>query len=168
MIEKVENIKRPLRVGEILLVPCFVREAENRLYITPVINHPHTDKENGQPETHYHTDYRFVKHRHDGIQAHVINKHSRHHFVESSRPQPGDHYKLEYIALPVISNEFIDTTPVELISKSKLKHRCIKDGLCPHRGYDLSQVQEKGGVIKCPLHGLRFNAHTLQVVGFKK
>ena len=38
-------------------IPNYVKKID----ITPVINHPHTDKENGQYHTHYHADYRFIK-----------------------------------------------------------------------------------------------------------
>ena len=71
--EKVEDVKRPLIRGEKLLVPCFVSSLsgdipvstldlnKDNVYITPIINHPHSDKENGQMEVHYHADLRFVQ-----------------------------------------------------------------------------------------------------------
>ncbi len=154
---KVEDVKHPLKKGQTYLVPCIVKEQDEILYITPVINHPHNDKENGQYEIHYHADYRFVKHKNDANFPTVVNKHSRHYFVETIRPQEELHGKLEYFILQVVNEEFTGITPVNLISKSKLKHTCIHKGKCPHRGYDLSQVKEHNGKIKCPLHGLEFN-----------
>ena len=172
---KVENIKRPLLKGEKFLVPCLVKKKyflneeqenwidtnnfkdKNKMYIMPVINHLHSDMENGQVEPHYHLDYRFLKHNNDGDFPTIKNKHSLHVFGNEIRPKQnfGD---LEYFLLPVINTEFSGITPVSFIKKSKLKHKCIHKGKCPHRGYDLSQVKaDKNGIKTCPLHGLKFN-----------
>lgn len=155
---KVDEVKHPLEKGVCYSVPCIVKERSERLYITPVINHPHDDKENGQNEIHYHVDYRFVKHKNNSNFPTVINRHSKHYFVETIRPQEKLDGELEYFVLPVINEEFTGITPLDLISKSKLKHKCIYKGKCPHRGYDLSQVKAINGKITCPLHGLEFNA----------
>jgi len=64
--------------------------------------------------------------------------------------------EVEYFILPVINESFTGITPSDFISKSKLKHKCIVKGKCPHRGYYLSQVPEHNGMITCPLHGLKF------------
>lgn len=161
MIEIIDNIKRPVKIGEKFLVPCIVREIDNinnyNLIITPIINHPHSDKENGQKEVHYHTDYRFLKHENDGEFPTIINKHRNHLYSPNIRPILKDDERIEYIVLPVINEDFKGITPVELISKSKLKYKCIHKGKCPHRGYDLSQVKPINGVITCPLHSLKFN-----------
>lgn len=189
-IVKIEAVTRPVKKGERYLVPCLVREEldfepatanehfvfsrfyfnqtthdiakpkKQKIFITPIINHLHNDIENGQTEGHYHVDYRFVKHRHDGNFPSVINNHRTHVYVDDRRPREGYNGKIEYIVLPVINEEFSGITPVRLISNSKLKHKCIHKGKCPHRGYDLSQVPEKDGVITCPLHGLKFDAVT--------
>ena len=60
---KVEEAQRPLIKGEIFLVPCLVkRELEDeqniwldiktkkntKIFVLPIINHPHNDVENGQ------------------------------------------------------------------------------------------------------------------------
>jgi hypothetical protein len=155
--KRVEEVKRPLKKGECFLVPCIVKEDEERLCITPVINHPHNDRENGQRDIHYHVDYRFVKHKQDKDFPTVINQHSRHYFVHAFRPIEGIDGNLEYFYLPVTNEGFSGITPVSAISRSKLKHRCIHKGKCPHRGYDLSQVSPIDGKITCPLHGLTFD-----------
>ncbi len=159
-MQKVEDVKRPLKVGEEFLVPCIVREEGDRMYITPVINHPHNDKENGQEEVHYHADYRFVKHDKFPAWPQVKREHSKHYFVEHIRPEENIHGKLEYFILPVINEEFDAVTPRALITNTKLKHKCIHKGKCPHRGYDLSQVKAVDGKIVCPLHGLEFDAES--------
>ena len=161
---KVEDIKRPLLKGELFIVPCIIRVDllnKDRLFVTPVINLPHNDKQNGQHETHYHADYRFLKHDGNGK---VQNKHSKYYFCEQSRLNG----TLEYFVMTVINENFYGATPVQLISKSKLKHQCIYKGKCPHRGYDLSQVKAIDGKIRCPLHGLEFDEKTGKVLNTKQ
>lgn len=161
LIFKVEDVKEPLKKGSFYNVPCIVREnIFGKLSITPVFNHPHNDKENGQEEFHYHVDYRFVKYDKSGFSINVVNKHSKHYFVEHERPQVGLHGKLEYFVLPMLNEEIVGRTSVTQISKSKLKHKCIHKGKCPHRGFDLSQVKAINGKITCPLHSLEFDANT--------
>lgn len=172
---RVEDIKRPLLKGEKVLVPCLVKResvlkdedelwldltnsvTKTKMYVLPIINHPHNDMENGQPETHYHLDYRFLKHNNDSDFPTIKNKHSLHVFGSEIRPKQ-DFGSLEYFLLAVINEEFKGITPVKMIGKSKLKHNCIHKGKCPHRGYDLSQVKaDRNGIKTCPLHGLKFN-----------
>lgn len=181
-MKKVEDVKRPLKKGEIYLVPCLVkRETKNlpeedlwldvgngqfkktMFYVLPIINHPHNDAENGQFETHYHIDYRFIKHYNDANFPTIKNSHSTHVFGSKIRPTPS-FGKLTYYPLPVINEDFKGITEVSLIKNSKLKHRCIHKGKCPHRGYDLSQVPVVNGIIKCPLHGLKFSSKTKQII----
>ncbi len=177
---RVESVKRPLKKGEMFLVPCIVRESTHdvdyrtfigeptyeskRVYVTPVINHPHNDKENGQKEKHYHADYRFLKHNGNLETPIVRNQHSKYYFCEKNRLQEKLHGEIQYFVLPVINEEFAVITPVSLIKNSKLKHKCIHKGKCPHRGFDLSQVKAVGGKITCPLHGLQFDEKTKKVV----
>ena len=89
---------------------------------------------------HYHVDYRFVKHKFDKDFPTVINRHSKHFFVEATRLDHSLKNKIEYFVLPVINEQFSWITPVSLITKSKLKHNSIHKGKCTHRGYDLTQV----------------------------
>ena len=171
----IENINRPLVKGEMVLVPCLVRyenefadeqslwldlskeKTNNKIHVLPVINHPHNDIENGQKSIHYHLDYRFIKHENDGDFPTIINTHSKHVFGAELRPNK-KFGKLEFHLLPVINEDFKGITHVDLIKNSKLKHKCIHKGKCPHRGYDLSQVKaDENGVKTCPLHGLKFN-----------
>lgn len=175
----VDDVKRPLLKGETFLVTCIVREDftqnnydeqelfmdlkpfkshSKKLYVTPVINLPHSDKENGQSEIHYHADFRFLKHNNDGDFPSVKNKHSKYIFCENIRPKEKIDGVLKYFVLPVINENFKSITPVNMILKSKLKHKCIHKGKCPHRGFDLSQVKSIDGKITCPLHGLEFSS----------
>lgn len=176
----IEDVKRPVKKGELYLVPCLVKfslgETDNQqvwmdlshtsdfnMRICPVINHPHSDRENGQKEVHYHIDYRFIKHKNNGNFPTVINKHPTHIYADTIRPTK-DYGELEYFLLPVINEEFKGVTPVNLIKNSKLDHKCIHRGKCPHKGYDLSQVKPKDGKITCPLHGLEIDATTKEIL----
>ena len=153
-MQKVEQVKRPLKIGEKFIVPCIVDETNDNLtLLTPVINHPHTDIENGQKETHYHIDSRFYNPKSTFLSA----KYSLKYIL---RPEIEVHGYLDYFVLPVVSEVETLVTPSHLISHSKLKHKCIHKGKCPHRGMDLSQVAPKDGVIRCPLHGLVFHEKT--------
>lgn len=161
--EKVENIKRPLIVGEVLNVACLVKR-DVFGFITsfiPVINTPHTDKENGQPEIHYHTDYRFVLTEESEINGYgysVIDKRDGFKCAEKGRIEQFIDGELEFHNLPVITDKHNGLAQRFFIRNSKLKHKCIHKGRCPHRGHDLSQEKPVNGIITCPLHALEFNA----------
>ena len=184
---KVDDIKRPLIRGEKFLVPCLVKtevvmqeeqeeqeiwldltniQTKKVIYVLPIIDHPHNDIENGQIETHYHLDYRFINHKKDSNFPTIKKSHSLYIFGSEIRPKK-DFGNLEYHLLPVINEDFNGITPVNFIKKSKLKHKCVHKGKCPHRGYDLSQVKAINGIITCPLHGLKFNSLDGAVVNFK-
>lgn len=115
--------------------------------IIPLIDHLHSDKENNQTESHYHVDTRYLEKERDYLQYDRINPNKL-----------SDNEKIEYRLLKKHTNVFKGITPVQLISKSKLKHNCIHKGKCPHRGYDLTNVlPDEKGIITCPLHGLKFD-----------
>lgn len=110
--------------------------------IIPVYNHPHSDKENGQKELHYHVDTRYTN---------SIFK------IRIDLPLKSNQ-KLEYCYLKKIRDKELRITSTNLIKNSKLKHKCIHKGKCPHRGYDLSnEIPDENGIITCPLHGLKFD-----------
>ena len=180
---KVEDVKRPLELGEKFLVPCVYNEEwkayehieedlwrdpvnlpnfVKKIKVTPIINHPHTDRENGQEEVHYHADYRFIK-TIKGTNI-PLDSHSNHTWGHWLRPSPEDFERFDegivYFLLPVVNLLHMAITDVSNIKSSKLKHKCAHKGKCPHRGYDLSQERAVDGVITCPLHGLKFDATT--------
>jgi hypothetical protein len=120
-------------------------------YLIPLIDHLHNDIENGQKEAHYHVDDRFQQ---------VIDKLLDNNFDVESRIYLDKYkdWKLEYRELKRDHNFVISATSVQLIKNSKLKHKCIHKGKCPHRGFDLSnETPDHLGNITCPLHGLIFN-----------
>jgi len=121
--------------------------------IIPLYNHAHSDKENGQPEIHYHINTKYQ----------AINRQFLKDITLSRIALPlKSNQKLEYRLCTKISDiEFLPTS-VEAIKKSKLKRKCIHNGKCPHRGFDLSNEKpDENGVITCPLHGLRFKSKKL-------
>ncbi len=186
---RVEDITEPLVVGKEYLVPCIIDVVKKSdiiwdvgdislqltkdgkyatkilkesdvapiLFIYPVINHFHSDKENGQDYKHYHVDYRFIEMKGDRPKKRSKN----HVYAPEVRISKGS---IEYYPLECIRQENLFITPKELIKKSKLKHNCIYKNKCPHRGYNLSNEPIIDGVITCPLHGLRFNSITKQIL----
>lgn len=129
------------------LVPnaTFPRKIEE---VIPLIDHLHNDKENGQEDAHYHVDSRYTN-------LNPLTRKYPKYF--------GKNEKLEYRDLPRLSIEYKGNTPIEFISKSTFKHKCIHKGKCPHRGFDLTNIEVVDGVITCPLHGLKFDAITKQL-----
>jgi hypothetical protein len=184
--QKVEDVNRPLKVGETFLVPCIIYKEEIvdvtydeqkdwmdfnptevkrvKTFITPVINHPHSDKENGQNEVHYHADFRFIRVSNfiEDDKGNLIGfpKQSHSSHIWGANVRPLTDIDIKWVLLPVVNERPMNITPVEMISKSKLKYKCIHKGKCPHRGYDLSQEANVDGVITCPLHGLKFDSKT--------
>jgi len=162
--EKVENIKRPIELGEKFTVACLVKRDGNKIIsFIPVINTPHTDKENGQPETHYHTDYRFVLTEETMINSYgyfVTDKRDGFKGAEKARVEEGIDGELEFHILPIVSENHNGLAQRFFIRNSRLKHKCIHKGRCPHRGYDLSQEKSVNGIITCPLHALEFDVES--------
>jgi len=128
-----------------------------REVVIPLYDHPHSDIENGQKEIHYHINSRFCD---DNTRTDIVRI-----------KLPLSKGKLEYRMLPCVGNgNEYRKTHFNFIKKSQLKHKCIKNGKCPHRGYDLSKEtptlntaggeESKEWVITCPLHSLKFNAGT--------
>ena len=107
-----------------------------------VYDHPHSDRENGQNETHYHKDSRYQSTLEDHFRVVIPLK---------------ENYYFTYKYLEKIHKREHSPTQVNLIKNSKLKHKCIYKGKCPHRGFDLTEVKPDNGTITCPLHGLKFN-----------
>ena len=187
---KIDELKKVPKIGTWYLVPCIIERTKvrelkwkyksyqdfkeiyeedppldfsiiRRIYITrdiwyiwPVINHPHNDIENGQKEFLYHVDYRFIK----------PYRNNRDKFGATPRVVLKNDRTFEYHPLELISLHQKVITPTRLIAKSKLKHNCIHKGKCPHRGYNLSQEVSHEGVITCPLHGLKFDSKTKQLI----
>lgn len=121
--------------------------------ITPLIDHLHNDIENGQLMPHYHSDTRYVN---EGTLTRIYP-----HELNSNQI-------IDYRYLNKISDNFTGSTPLKFIKNSKLKHKCIYKGKCPHRGFDLSKIKpNENNIIKCPLHGLSFDGTTKKLIHSK-
>lgn len=181
---KIDELKEPPIVGEIYLVPCIVSDVYEKIHnidwdsqemwlddkdmskiayknrkmvdITPVINYPHTDRENGQNYFHYHVDTRWQVP--DFYKSSKVNK-------EGISIRMSTMNNISFIPMICNNNTYGYKTDVRLINKSKLKHDCIYKGKCPHRGMDLSQVTpDENGIITCPLHSLKFDSRTKKII----
>jgi hypothetical protein len=128
---------------------------EKYYFIVPLIDHPHNDKENGQKEIHYHADTRYF-----GKQEHLKN-----YRLNTNIRITKNEFQLEYFYLKKHRKQIGAITNTSLIKNSKLKHKCIHKGKCPHRGYDLSnEIADKDGIITCPLHGLKFDKFSKKLI----
>ena len=65
--------------------------------------------------------------------------------------------------------EYDGATPVDMIHGAirALPERCVRQGRCPHKGFNLNQVPVVHGVRICPLHGMRFCARTGKGVPYR-
>lgn len=124
----------------------------------PVLDYPHSDKENGQHLPHYHIDDRFI-----GEQT-TVPENFKQDFHIRFYPNQEPNWKMEHLLLKAHSTHVRTATSSKLISESKLAHNCIHKGKCPHRGYDLTNILPIDGVIKCPMHGLLFDARTKELI----
>ena len=140
------------------------------LKIWPIINHLHNDKENGQDYYHYHIDYRFIILDAKSSFAenyprpkmittgHLFAPHIRFDILGENKD-----YTIEYHPLKCIRHHNLAVAGI--VNINKLKHKCIYKGKCPHRGYDLSREVPVNGIIECPLHGLKFDEKTKELIG---
>jgi nitrite reductase/ring-hydroxylating ferredoxin subunit len=154
-------------IGKTYKIPCVIHRRELKdwedwdntpaIKYIPVYPLLHSDKENGQPIPHYHIDQRFLDKKDEKWVS---------YYIGSGRIeiQKEDRVQIHYRDKKCTRTEHKGITPVSYIKNSKLKHKCIHKGKCPHRGYDLSNEESVDGVITCPLHGLRFDSVTKQLL----
>jgi len=156
-----------LIVGVKYMIPCLVGKIDisteedtwrdkkkYRKISYPVYNNFHSDYESGQKEKHYHIDFRFVSdlYKVDSrirLDENFINKNNLY---------------LTYRNKTCFNKNHSLITSSKVIENTKLKHKCITKGKCPHRGMDLSQEIPVNEIITCPLHGLKFNSETKQLI----
>lgn len=150
-IERVENLEHPPVIGKIYSVPCVFDTTSNEYF--PVYNYPHADKENGQPEIHYHIDTRFSEKHPFSVRFATSKSNPRH---------------VSYRDLMCVRNIEVGKTPASFIKNSKLPKVCKNADICPHRGYNLkSIVADAEGFKTCPMHGLMVHVNGL-VLGVKE
>lgn len=161
-IPKIDETTLPI-VGEVYLVPCVI--FRDKMELTPVYNHPHDDKENGQPEKHYHADTRFTYEQFSHHDNEVINIEGEEFKlnpyeirIEEHRTDGETKHEIKYIPLELIRLGESYKTSTKLLSKSTIPHVCKNINSCPHRGFDLSGIPfDHNGIRTCPLHGLHIH-----------
>lgn len=127
-------------VGEKYLVPVAVLKTEQRAVVHDL---KHNDPENGQDHYHYHADSRFER---GGPGLHRINADLVSEII--------------YALHECLNTQEERPTAFTLLTKFKLPRKCIINGKCPHKGYNLRNIEPIDGIIKCPMHGLEFDYET--------
>jgi nitrite reductase/ring-hydroxylating ferredoxin subunit len=137
-------------IGQKYIVPVITLKSldkDGNPYQYVVIDNLHGDKENGQPHRHYHIDTRFEQ---SGYELRI----------DEHRITSKDYEERVCIALFAGFG-----TGVDFLVNSKIRRCITPNGRCPHKGYDLSTIEpDKNGEIHCPLHDLKFNAKTGQMI----
>jgi hypothetical protein len=134
----------PVQEDEMWLdVEPFPQTYKRQETVVPLYDLLHNDKESGQDVFHYHVNNRYVKGFPDRLRVDMPLK---------------ENQSLQYRFIKKVKDVETATTATELVNTSKLKHKCIVNGKCPHKGYDLTnELPDENGVVTCPLHGLKFN-----------
>ena len=153
-MKNIEDENNPV-IGETYLVACYVKTEGVIKQYTPVLNLLHSDIENGQKEPHYHHDTRFSY-----CPEHGKNLPPTYEYKSHFRIVPQKGYTIEYLPLILQGKMCGGISPVSVIRNAPLNHKCIMNGVCPHKGYSLKNILPVDGVIECPLHGLKFDAET--------
>ena len=117
----------------------------------PIYNFPHDDIESNQTNIHYHIDTRFIEH------------------FGSPRIEMTDsisNFRIEKRLMLCKYDKDWGAAPSDTIKKyvSKLKTDKMNNFKCLHKGYDLSNVEAKDGVIVCPLHSLKYCKHSHKLI----
>lgn len=145
-------------------VPCIEKWENGKLVrITPVLLPKHSDYENGQFYEHYHVDTRYTAMEAVGM-ANMLEVRLKSGKTYSAEPRPVATSEPVTWVLHRFREKMDLPTNVDAVCKAKLKDFCIRKGKCPHRGFDLREVEPVNGVISCPLHGLSFHADTGEMV----
>ena len=173
---KIDELKGIPQVGKQYLVPCYIYkfveeksldqiswmdiEPNNMEYPIPIINHPHSDEENGQHQEHYHVDFRFFNKRkfllRDDAMAQIINIPLRLNAT----------FNPIYKPLICIRSHQLHITHPKHVKNSKIG--CMKKYKCSHKGYNLANEPIINGCIQCPLHGLKFNIKTGEIINMEE
>ncbi len=136
----------------------------------PVYEHSHSDKENYQPHNHYHANYQFI----DLTEDIWLKCRIDYHRI-TDVGQMIEYHDLICIN-PANRSVLHYSTPVEMIARVTLASDSIinvcKDGqikkICPHTGYDLTEVKAVDGIIRCPMHQLCFDEKTEKIINFER
>lgn len=159
MYKHIRDVQTPV-VGETYLVPC-VEQLDDWV---PILGDIHTDIELGVIKEHYHYDIRFL----DDEQAWALGEYRNRLPLIQGKIHYIDTWDV-FLDLPLVMlRDFLEFPHSKDIRwkrfHRKYKGQKVKRNKCPHRGFDLSCVKARNGVIQCPLHGLRIDEKTQKVL----
>lgn len=165
----------PYLVGRFYPVLTVRGLLSERLRWWPVLGSAHTDEEIiGFKPLHYHIDWRFCdeqawrwlkgpewRWRPNPWNVFGIPLHMNH---LGKQIEPG-HANYETRVSRLRCKRELPAYPHYIAHwQRKLEQHhaadCLRRGVCPHRGYDLSREPVVDGVVTCPLHGLRWDVST--------
>jgi hypothetical protein len=158
--------RRLYRVPVVVLKPVYEHQHGGYfgLTIIPVLGPAHADPELRAVKAHYHIDWRFMP---SEIRRELRNEQAGREKgivvwacdVLRTEEQAWP-YRLPAEAWPSW-DKVVRPTLEGIYAKAHLKPGLI----CPHKGADLTHCPaDENGVVECPLHGLRWNIHTGELV----
>lgn len=179
-MERVDELKSPPVIGKYYLVPCVQNDTtmDSTLWDwwIPIIGPPHDDAAIiGLDVIHYHHDVRFTGRRMIyNLTDRVMRRGSKiaDEFIARLamiRILPADWAigTVVYRRMKCLREmpDFPDKIRGQTASWSSPLQNAYSDqrlqcGKCPHRGIDLSSMPSDGGLIRCPGHGLIWDAKT--------
>jgi len=169
MIERADRQTSPLIAGRFYLVPIVRAKWFNHLDAWPVIGPLHEDREFLHfPDDHFHVDARFLPASFKDpwrVFSYPL------HAYRGEPPLPAPvmkRRKCVRVHVPWEVSGRRNTGPLDVLRAHFAGRQCAKGKsgwICPHRHAALGSIQADGGVITCPLHGLRIDAVTGAVLG---
>ena len=167
------DASEPLLAGRYYDVPCIHFTWHRRLDWWPVLGPRHKDKAFlGFDHWHYHIDGRFLsaaQRRYvlgrsgEGDIAWIIENYPLNRRTEEPPPETPT-LKRRKCWSPDIGHYRHHAEPnIHKIAEHFAGRQCQRSThgwSCPHQATPLGSIQPNGGVITCPLHGLRIDAAT--------
>jgi len=162
------------QVGKLYWRPCaeIMTIPDGKIYYIPVFEHLHADKQFDFPDEHYHIDGRFemeprMKQQFncwDGYTAAVIvpDNSSTYSFLSISQTKVKCERLHTGLRIPAHPNEK-QIPKLEKYNnwyKTFVGKKC-EGKLCPHFG---TTMLEKDGQLVCPMHNLKADSNTLEIV----
>jgi hypothetical protein len=161
-MERVDRMTQPPIVGQFYLVPVVHGKWYAREGDYPVIGSRHNDIEFFDFErTHYHLDFRFVRDA-DVMRASTAPLHDFPDFPLSKpalKRRKCLRQQHTFDGPSKIMDPFRAAFAGQQCANSKL------GWICPHKKIVLGSTPVIGGIVTCPLHGLRIDAETGKCMG---
>jgi hypothetical protein len=175
-MERVDEMTTPPVVGQYYWVPTVEAEWYRWSALWPVIGPAHTEDHCVDfPYAHYHFDLRFLPQRHFArnalvrlLAAPLLSHHEGAGINQNGLPKPVLRRRKMLRELPH-PHPFL-APDLNIAREAPAFPQCLQAEyagqrwaldaagrpMCPHKGAPLGGVPAIGGVVTCPLHGLRF------------